>query len=254
MTYYDDLTKDKKRVTIFEKAIKKYAKGLTYDLGTGSGILAKIASQYADEVYAYEINPLVIKHYTKENLQTIKNIKIIEADASTHKFSEKPDVVICEMLDTALIDEEQAQVINNILNYTKEETVMIPQSTYDTIILGNSDISHITYQENEKPEITLLTEEQKYNTTDFNKKINTNFHKNIKVKIKETGTVNSIKLTTYTQVTEELTTEPTPMMNPPLIIPVQETEVEKNEEIIIEIEYIMGGGLNTIRTNIKKTE
>ena len=45
MTYYDDLVNDKKRVSAFKKAIDAKANGITYDLGTGSGILATIASE-----------------------------------------------------------------------------------------------------------------------------------------------------------------------------------------------------------------
>lgn len=252
MTYYDDLTKDKKRVSIFKKAITQYAHGLTYDLGTGSGILAIIASEYADKVYAYEINPLVIKHYTKANIQQYNNITLIEADASTHEFKEKPDVIICEMLDTALIDEEQATVINNIQKYTKKDTIYIPHSTYDTIILGKSNITNITYQENNQPQFEEYTEEIQYNETIFTQKINTNFEKEIEITSQKTGTINSIKITTYTRVTEQLITKPTPMLNPPLIIPINKTKIHKGEKIIIKIKYKMGGGLNTIKTNIQR--
>ncbi len=252
MTYYDDLTKDKKRVSIFRKAIKQYAHGLTYDLGTGSGILASIASKHAEKVYAYEINPLVIKHYAKQNLQQYDNIKLIEADASNYEFKEKPDVVICEMLDTALIDEEQAQVINNIQKYVKQDTIFIPQSTYDTMKIGYSNIINITYLENNQPTFETYSDEHKYNQTNFSEKINTHFQTEQLIQIKKSGIINTIQLTTYTQVTQELITEPTPMLNPPLLIPFKEINVKKGEKIIVKIEYIMGGGLNTIKTNIRR--
>lgn len=251
MTYYDDLTKDEKRVTIFKEAIKQNAHGLTYDLGTGSGILAGIASKYADKVYAYEINPLTIKHYTKANLQQYNNITIIETDASTHKFTEKPDVVICEMLDTALIDEEQVPVTNNIQKYTKKDTIHIPHSTYDTIMIGQTNITNITYQENNKPHFKEYSEETKYNETIFQEKNNTHIQKEITLTSKKTGTINTIKLTTYTRVTEQLITGPTPMLNPPLLIPTKEKKVKKGEKIKIKLQYIMGGGLNTIQTDIQ---
>lgn len=251
MTYYDDLTKDKKRVSIFKKAIMQYAYGLTYDLGTGSGILAKIASEYADKVYAYEINPLVIKHYAKSNLDQCDNIRLMEADLTTYEYQEKPDVVICEMLDTALIDEEQALVINNIHKYVKKDTIFIPYAIYDTISVGYSNITNITYQEDKKPLFEQYSYENEYNEVKFSETININFEKKIPLQIKKTGTINSIKITTYTLVTEKLITEPTPMLNPPLIIPITETKVDKGENIIIELKYTMGGGLNTIKANLR---
>ena len=251
MTYYDDLIKDEKRISVFKKAILEKAKGITYDLGTGSGILASFASEKAEKVYAYEINPLVIKHYTKKSLKKYSNIQIIEADASTYKFSENADVIICEMLDTALIDEEQVPVINNVQNYTKENTIFIPHSTYDTIQVGNSNINHITYKEYGDVQFKALSDEKIYNEVKFSEKINPNFKNRIKIKTNSSGTINTILITTYTRVTEELITEPTPMLNPPLLIPLNEKKVNEGDTIIIQLEYIMGGGLNTIKANIK---
>ena len=112
MTYYDDLTKDKKRVNSFKRAIYEKTSGITYDLGTGSGILAQLAANHAKKVYALEQNPFIIKS-TKKNLSKYDNIELIKTDASRYEFPEKADTIICEMLDTALIDEEQVPVINN---------------------------------------------------------------------------------------------------------------------------------------------
>ena len=252
MTYYYDLTKDERRVSIFKEAIVQEAHGVTYDLGTGSGILASFASQYAEKVYAFEINPLVIKRYSKELLNNYDNVEVIEADLTSYDYIEKPDVVICEMLDTALIDEEQVPVINNVLDYTKEDTIFIPKSTYDTIQLGFSNILHITYKEDENVPFNALSNEIKYNSTDFSNKRDPNFEKKIKITIEKSGEINSLLITTYTCVSEGLITGPTPMLNPPLLIPVNNLEVSQGDTVIINLKYVMGGGLNTIKANIRK--
>lgn len=251
MTYYDDLIKDEKRVSVFKKAILEKSKGITYDLGTGSGILASFASEKANKVYALEVNPLVIQRYTKQFLEKFTNIEIIEADASEYNFTHNADVIICEMLDTALIDEEQVPVINNVHNYTKKDTIFIPHSTYDTIQVGTANINHITYKEYGDVEFKSLSDEITYNQVIFSEKINPNFKKEIPIKINDKGIINTILITTYTRVTEELITEPTPMLNPPLLIPLNEKKVNEGDVIIINLEYIMGGGLNTIKANIK---
>lgn len=252
MTYYDDLTKDNKRVSIFKDAIISETHGITYDLGTGSGILASFAAPYAKKVYAFEINPLVIKKYSDELLNSHENITIIEADLTNYVFSEKPDVVICEMLDTALIDEQQVPVINNVLKYSKKDTIIIPKSTYDTIQVGFSNRLHITYKEDENTCFKSFSEEIKYNCVDFYKQTNPEFEKDIQVGIRGSGEINSLLITTYTYVTEDLITGPTPMMNPPLLIPVNNMEVTDGDTINISLKYIMGGGLNTIKANIRK--
>ncbi|RAP44497.1 MAG: hypothetical protein BZ135_08210 [Methanosphaera sp. rholeuAM6] len=252
MTYYDDLTKDEKRVTVFKEAISRKAHGITYDLGTGSGILASFASKNAQKVYALEINPLVIKKYAAKLLEEYDNIEILEEDASSYEFKEKADVIICEMLDTALIDEEQVPVINNAIKYAKEDTVFIPESTYDTIQVGEAKLSYVTYQEFGNRTFNSLSSEIKYNEVNFSRKINPNFEKDINLTIEKAGTINCLLITTYTCVADNLITEPTPMLNPPLLIPTNELQVSKGDTIIINLKYTMGGGLNTIRTNTKR--
>ena len=42
------------------------------------------------------------------------------------------------------------------------------------------------------------------------------------------------------------------MLNPPLLIPVDEIDVTAGEKIIININYVMGGGLNNIQANIRR--
>ena len=150
-----------------------------------------------------------------------------------------------------LIDEEQVPVINNVQNYTKKDTIFIPHSTYDTIQIGTSTIKHITYKEYGNVEFKSLSDEITYNEVIFSETINPNFNKEIQIKARNKGLINTLLITTYTRVTEELITEPTPMLNPPLLIPLNEKKVDKGDLIIINLEYIMGGGLNTIKTNIK---
>ena len=44
------------------------------------------------------------------------------------------------------------------------------------------------------------------------------------------------------------------MLNPPIIVPVDCMDVDVDDEIIINMEYIMGGGLNTLKTNIRRNK
>ncbi|OED30706.1 methyltransferase domain-containing protein [Methanosphaera sp. WGK6] len=253
MTYYDDLIKDIQRINLFKKAITQKANGIVYDLGTGSGILAEFASEHAKKVYAVEQNPFILKK-TSANFSKYDNIQLIHEDATKHVFLEKPDIIICEMMDTALIDEEQVPVINNCLNYTTDSTVFIPQAAYTTIQLISTNIQHITYYEDNVPEYMKLSEEIKYNEVIFSEKINDKVNENIVLRAKTSGIINAIKLTTYTIITDELITGPTPMLNPPLLIPVDKLCVEKDDKIILDLKYIMGGGLDTIQTNIRKNK
>ena len=103
----------------FYEAISKKAKGVVYDLGAGSGILSSWAAPHAELVYAVEINKSIGKR-TGSNLKYIENVEVICADAREVSFLKKADVIICEMLDTALIDEEQVPVLNSVRKYLKK--------------------------------------------------------------------------------------------------------------------------------------
>ena len=72
------------------------------------------------------------------------------------------------------------------------------------------------------------------------------------MQIKKSGLLNGIKLTTYTKLCDDIILEPTPMLNPPLIIPIEELNVDEADEILINLKYIMGGGLDTIQTTRKR--
>ncbi|MDO5850893.1 MAG: methyltransferase domain-containing protein [Methanobacteriaceae archaeon] len=251
MAYHDNLIKDKKRVEAFYKAISEKSHGITYDLGTGSGILAKQAIKTSNKVYAIEISPKTIQK-AKETLKNISNVIIEKQDAKTYNFPEAPDTIICEMLDTALIDEEQVPVINNTHKYKKETTIYIPEETITIIQLIKTNIVDITYFEDNKPEYIPLSKEKILDVTVFKEHINPKINKVIKLTTDEDNIVNAIKLTTYTKLTKEIILKPTPMLNPPLFIPLnKKIRTTKGKEILINISYSMGGGLNTIQTDIK---
>ena len=62
--------------------------------------------------------------------------------------------------------------------------------------------------------------------------------------------VNGIKLTSFTKLNDEIICGPTPMLNPAMLVPFEETEVKNGEKIRIRLSYIMGGGVETIKTEV----
>ncbi|PKL71304.1 MAG: RNA methyltransferase, partial [Methanobacteriales archaeon HGW-Methanobacteriales-2] len=71
------------------------------------------------------------------------------------------------------------------------------------------------------------------------------------IPVKNEGTVSAIKITTFTLLTPDFICGPTPMMNPPLLIPTNHLKVKGGENIILKLKYIMGGGLDTIRASFE---
>ncbi|RAP52873.1 MAG: hypothetical protein BZ137_08020, partial [Methanosphaera sp. rholeuAM130] len=88
----------------------------------------------------------------------------------------------------------------------------------------------------------------------LNRYNNPEFETTIRIRASKDGLLNAIKITTYTILSEDVTLDPTPMLNPPLIIPIEELNVNNMDEITINLKYTMGGGLNTIQATGRRNK
>ncbi|MBC8500951.1 MAG: methyltransferase [DPANN group archaeon] len=119
------------------KHIKKYAKSLVLDMGTGSGILAEEAAKYADKVLGVDINEKAIE-YCKKKFNNINNLRFRNSDLFSN-IKEKFNLIIFnppylssepKAPDTALDGGKQGyEVIEQFLkkakNYLKEKGVIL---------------------------------------------------------------------------------------------------------------------------------
>ena len=251
--YHLDLLKDKERLSIFYEAIStlnKENKELAYDLGCGSGILSYFAQDYFDKVIAIEIDSKAFS-YAKLNLTPFSNIEVINNNVLDYDFQNKADLIICEMLDTALIDEEQVPVINYARDVLKEGGKLIPEGIVNYAQLVDMEQDYIHYDDGDSfTKYEILSNEVKYSEFDFYKEIDPHFEAEIQFKILKEGRINGLILTTVTKLTENIVTGPTPMLNPPLLIPLDEVHAKCNDLINIKLKYLMGKGIESIETNI----
>lgn len=245
-SYQQHLLSDFERLAALYEAINEKSRGIVYDLGTGSGILSSWAAPLARYVYAVEMDPLTAE-LAKINLESFKNVSLIVNNAKNTIFPEKADLIICEMLDTALIDEDQLPVINSVRKFLKTSGEFIPCGVFNGIEAINLNIDYPMYQEGNKPHIQLLSNLVIYDKIDFKKETIAKVKYQIKIPIVEEGIVSGIKITTFTLLTPKIICGPTPMMNPPILAPTNHLKVNKGEYIILNLEYIMGGGLDTLK-------
>ena len=250
--HYSLLT-DYERLAIFKGAIENAVDegDVVFDLGTGSGILAMIAAKKAKKVYAIELDPFTYD-YAKENIKVngFSNIEIIEGDASTYSFKEKADVVIAELLDTALITEPQVRVINSIIKrgFLKEDAKIIPAKAISTIQLVEAKLNHIYYDEDIKSE--EVSEEVIYEEVDFYKINPIEVSYSIELELEKSCENLGIKLRTYTILDDKHIAGQTPMLNPPLVIPLNK-KVDKGR-VRINLSYRRGGDLESIKVTMVK--
>lgn len=247
--YHLDLLKDTDRVSTFFESIDSYSSNtdLAYDLGCGSGILSYFLSNKFKEVTSIEIDS---KAYAcaLENLKDFKNVTVINSDVLEYDFRKKADLIVCEMLDTALIDEEEVQVLNYARKFLKEDGDIIPKAVINFAELVSMQRHYIHWDENVVYE--SFSDQVNYLNINLKDEINPNFEETLKFKANADGMVNGIKLTTVTILNNEVVCGPTPMFNPPLLVPIDETNVKCNDLINVKLKYIMGQGIETIKTQI----
>lgn len=245
--YHHDLLNDGERLSAFYHAILEYDSNhdLAYDLGCGSGVLSYFLSDKFNEVISIEIDKKA-SECAKDNLAGFKNIMVINDNVLDYKFTKKADLIVCEMLDTALIDEEEVPVLNYAKNFLKEDGIIIPQSIINTVELVNMERHYIhwdegvNYEEYSRPIV--------YSQFNLLDDINPEFETNLSLKANREGVVNGLKITTYTKLNDDLIIGQSPMLNPPLLIPLDEKTVKVNDLINVKLKYIMGNGIESIQT------
>ena len=297
-SYHFKLLRDFERLSAFKEAIDDYAKDsgcnncdssgnskVAFDLGCGSGVLSYLAKDYFDKIIAIELNNSTYR-LAKENLKDFDNIQVFNEDILSFDFDsldEKADLIICEMLDTALIDEEEVPVLNHAKKYLKEDGKIIPQSIINSAEAVFMNNHFIQYEDDEySPVYLVLGESAIYSEFDFLEDIDCNFSTEIDLKIHKKADleeinfenklmqekyekfnfkenfnikedklkINGIKLTSFAKLNENILCGPTPMLNPSMLIPIEESEIRFGDTIKVRLEYIMGGGVETIKTEI----
>ncbi|MBQ2226477.1 MAG: SAM-dependent methyltransferase, partial [Methanobrevibacter sp.] len=123
---------------------------------------------------------------------------------------------------------------------------IIPQGITNTAELVNHERHHIHWDEDVNYEV--FSKPVVYSQINFLDDINPDFKADLKLKANRAGLINGLKITTYTKLDDNIIAGPTPMLNPPLLVPLPDKQVNINDFINVEIKYIMGNGIESIET------
>jgi predicted RNA methylase len=133
MLHAASLLGQRSRLEKFRKAIQKVVKEGDYvvDLGTGSGVLAIMAAKAkAGKVSAIEINPETIEYARRAaRLNGVEDIlEFVQCNFSDFVPDTRADVVICEMLSSMMLVEQQIPAsVHAAENILKPTGILIPQ-------------------------------------------------------------------------------------------------------------------------------
>ncbi len=123
--YHFQMLSDNARMDAFRTAIEQVVKPhhRVIELGSGTGILSFLAAKQGAQVFSVEFNPTLVaasRKFINDNGFSHK-VQIHQGDASSILPAEPVDVVICEMLHSALLREKQVQVVSDFrdLHYAR---------------------------------------------------------------------------------------------------------------------------------------
>jgi len=139
--YHYQMLTDPNRMGAFKSAIQHAVPigSRVLELGGGTGVLSYFAAQRASRVYCVErlpANAAAARGFLEKN-GVGDVVKVIEGDALEYLPPEPVDVVICEMLHSAMLREKQIPVIASFKQrYLEKFGGILPRFMPEALILG----------------------------------------------------------------------------------------------------------------------
>lgn len=252
------------RMEKWEKSINQVVRegDVVLDLGSGTGILSMFAARKAKKVWAVEVDPHLVR-YSQSAID--KNgfsdkIKVIRANAEEVDFPETPDVIICEMLDTALIKEQLVQVMNSVRKKIGNgKPRILPSGVITSVALTHADYDFsglympLPYFETKEVRKTngLFSDVIPYHIVDTTKCNPIDVNEELIIPVTQEGEVNSLKIITDVEMCSGSICGSSHWFNPPLVLPIESMHVKRGDMINLKISYKLGEGLKTVRYEVK---
>lgn len=252
---------DEERTAAFRTAIEKTVRrgDIVVDAGSGTGVMAMFAADAgAKKVYALEFDENNIKV-----LQAIfsangygDRIQVIQGDATTLKLPEKVDVIVCEMIATALIEELQIPVMNNMLRHVNPGYRVVLEQYHchaelvhqQNVYYGKKfDLLRYEYPDIESLRSTILSNRITYKRVDFSQPVSDN---RVDVCLEFTasvgGNINGLRLSATTLFCGGGNFGYSFAYSYPIILPLEKFAVNSGDSVLVDIGYGMCEGLGSL--------
>jgi SAM-dependent methyltransferase len=241
------------------------------DAGSGSGILSFFAAQAgARKVLAVEFDPFLARCLEQSvranDLQD--TIEVICGDVCSAELPQRVDVFIAEMIDTGLIDEMQAEVINRLRErgVLGAGTRMIP-ARYDTWLeFGVANLDHFGFRilmpQHRWPhqahthtgwspaQFDAASDAMLLASLDFGAKLPVDVEKSFCLLPTANVEVNAVRISGSAQLTDQASLGATNAFSGDKIIPIEPTRLHRGQTAHASIAYSLGAGFSSLRVEV----
>lgn len=257
---------DVARTEAFGKAIAATVRtgDVVVDMGAGSGVLAMLAARAgAKKVYAIEVD--------RNNVSTLDavfranglrdRIVTVHGDVRTVQLPEKVDVIIGEMIATALVEELQVPAVNAMLRFAKRTTrVLLNRYEIFCDLVANPanyygfEFPLIRYEYPELRRLRSKSMTEKHLVLDVNfsrSVVDTKVKRNMDLTALKGGQVNGLRLSGETIFWDGSKLGATDAYNYPLILPIDPINIRRGDILNATISYRISGGIKTLKWAVK---
>lgn len=268
--YHANMLNDEARMQGFREAITYLVPkgGKVAELGGGTGVLSHFAAQRADKVWCVEFNPDLV---ATARAVLAKNphgerVEVVHADASTWLPPEPVDVVICEMLHTGLLREQQAAILHNFKKRYLERfggplPSFVPEACLQAIQPIEQDFVHegfyapcLQFQSPvaQQPRSRELGQPTVYQAFRWDEPIPNNCSFDGTIEIDRDGRVNALRVITKNLLAiVELQQLSIDWHNQYLIVPLQiPTDVKAGDKLVVSFDYSPGAPLSALTDSL----
>jgi len=268
--YHYQMLSDKERMNAFQTAINQVVKpgDTVVELGSGTGVLSFFAARLGAEVWSVEYNPALMessRQFIRNNGYADK-VRLVLADAATWLPPEPADVVVCEMLHSALLREKQVQVITAFRNAHQKRFGTVPAMIPTATLLGvqpvlqsydfngfHAPVSLFQSPYAEAKDCVPLLEPAVYRMVDYDRCALEIYHADIAFPFSRTTTVNALRFITKNLLSIDYSKGTTvDWHNQHLVMPLPQTaRMKAGQTLQISFSYRPGDPLDSLADSLQ---
>ena len=272
--YHHNMLMDEQRMSAFKTAIDLavFPGAKVLDLGGGTGVLSWFAAAKASKVWCVELNPDLVKeaHRLLKLNHNGDKVELVQADAFEYLPPEPVDVVICEMLHTALLREKQVAVIESfkerylqrfggsLPRFIPEAVIMAVQPVQqDCEFMGfHAPIIQFQLPQGIHPRTVELASPQIYSTIDFTRPVSGEINWNGVFTLDQPGKANALRFITKNILAISAEdNSAVEWFNHYMVLPLAEPFQAKAGDLMpVDFYYQAGGSLTHLQNAISVTK